>query len=76
MKNYQSPQNRYENDPQYHQVCDAMEKLIHEAHLTPSEMRECAVLACIHYELRYGLNHYLQSVPWNCLLYTSDAADE
>lgn len=58
-----SPKEKYENDINYHKAVDAMEAAIHQGHFTPSEMREMAVLASIHYELRYGLNNYLQSVP-------------
>jgi hypothetical protein len=38
---------RYLNDPVYHQVVDALRDLIRQARLTPSEVREAAMLACI-----------------------------
>jgi hypothetical protein len=60
----QSPKERYEHDAAYKHLTDSIERLIVEAQFTPSEVRECAVLACIHYEMRYGFNHYLQSVPY------------
>ena len=44
------PAKRYANDPSYHQCVDTLETLLHKAHFSPSEMREMAVLACIHYE--------------------------
>jgi hypothetical protein len=47
-----TPQGRYESDPMFHRVVDMLGALIHEAQLTPSEVREAAVLACIHYEAR------------------------
>jgi len=59
----QSPKDRYENDAQYKTLCDLIESFLHQARFTPSEVRECAVMACIHYEMKHGLNHYLQSVP-------------
>lgn len=59
----QSPKDRYENDAQYKKLCDTIESLIHSAHFTPSEVRECAVMASIHYEMRHGFNNYLQSIP-------------
>jgi len=42
---------KYQNDPFFHKVVDMLEAMLHEAKLTPSEVREAAVLACINYEL-------------------------
>ena len=53
-----SPKDRYEQDPIYRKLVDGIEALIHQAQFTPSEVREAAVMACIHYEMRYGLRHY------------------
>jgi hypothetical protein len=36
----------YLNDPMYKQCVDMLEKLIESRELTPSEIRECAMLAC------------------------------
>ncbi len=54
----QSPKERYEQDNSYRQFVDNIENLIHHAYFTPSEVREAAVMACIHYEMRYGFKHY------------------
>jgi hypothetical protein len=46
------PEHRYANDPTYKAVVDSLEALIHRAELTPGEIREAAMYACIRYELR------------------------
>lgn len=48
-----SPQERYERDPMFKQMVDIMESVIAQAGMTPTEIREAAVLACIHYEMRH-----------------------
>ncbi len=54
----QSPKERYETDTNYRQLVDMIENFIQQAQFTPSEVREAAVMACIHYEMRYGFKHY------------------
>jgi hypothetical protein len=49
-KEMRTPEEAYLIDPIYHSLCDSLEKLIIDANLTPSEVREIAMLACIHYE--------------------------
>lgn len=49
MKN---PEEKYRNDVDYHMLVDMIENFIHQAKYTPSEIREAAILACIHYEMR------------------------
>ena len=43
---------RYERDPQFHHIVDMLESLLHQAHFTPSELREAVLLAAIHYEAK------------------------
>ena len=38
---------RYLNDPIIHGMVNVMRQAIHELMLTPTELRECAMLACI-----------------------------
>jgi len=47
-----TPEQKYNNDVSYRRLVETIESLIHEARFTPSEVRECATLACIHYEQR------------------------
>jgi hypothetical protein len=47
----QSARDRYRNDPTYRQVVNMMEHLLHTTQVTPSEMREAAILASINYEM-------------------------
>lgn len=54
-----TPQQKYENDMEYRKLVDALENLIHHAKLTPSEIREAATLAAIHYEIRKPACNFL-----------------
>lgn len=45
-----TPQERYNRDPLFHRLVDTLEALIVDANMTPTEIRECAMLACIHHE--------------------------
>ena len=56
-----TPQEKYENDAPYTHLVDTIEKLIHNAQFTPSEVREAAILACIHFEMRSS--YRFDSVP-------------
>lgn len=50
-----TPAEKYNNDAQYRTLVVAIEHQLHEANFTPSEVREAAVLACIHYEQRNAM---------------------
>lgn len=54
-----TPEEKYKNDVEYHQLVDLLESFIHNAQFTPSEIREAAIFACIKYESRKG-----RSVPY------------
>ena len=45
-----TPEERYLNDPMFHQLADMIENFLHKAEFTPSELREAVILGCIHYE--------------------------
>ena len=59
----QYPRDRYLNDPLYKAVVDQMEYLLHTAQLTPSEMREAAVLASINYENMNVRRYHIALTP-------------
>lgn len=44
------PHARYQRDPQFKQLVDMLEHLVHTYQFSPSELREAAVLASIRYE--------------------------
>ena len=60
-----SPKQRYENDPNYRKMVDAMEGMIVACQYSPAEMREMAVMASIHYEMRHAFRHYTVPLPVN-----------
>lgn len=43
---------RYTEDATFRHVVDALHAMVARADLTPSEIRQAAMLACIHYEMR------------------------
>lgn len=45
-----TPEERYYHDPMFHRLVDMMHNEIINARYTPSELREAAMLAAIHYE--------------------------
>ena len=46
-----TPEQRYYNDPMFARVVDTLYGLVVDCQLTPSEIREAAMLACIKYEM-------------------------
>jgi hypothetical protein len=44
-------------------MTDFMESMLVAYEFTPSEMREMAIMASMHFEMRYGMRNYFQSVP-------------
>jgi len=51
------PQQKYMRDATYKALVDMMENVIHRADFSPSEIREAAMLACIHFEI-YRIHNY------------------
>ncbi len=49
---FMTVEERYQEDVHFHHIVDAMAHWIGQMHLTPTEMREAAMLACIHHEHR------------------------
>jgi hypothetical protein len=52
MSRYMSARERYEHDPIFHAIVAHMAQAIENLQLTPTEMREAAMLACILFEER------------------------
>ncbi len=47
-----TPQEKYLNDPSFKQLVDMIEYGIEKLQFTPSEVREAALLAALHYDQR------------------------
>lgn len=47
-----TPEDRYRHDPTFHSLVDILEAHLHAAEMTPTEIREAAMLAAIHHEMR------------------------
>ena len=45
-----TPEERYTSDAMFRRLVDTLENQIHQANYTPSELREAAMLAAIHYD--------------------------
>ena len=50
------PELRYEQDRNFKNLVDTMHYFIQKADYTPTEIREAALLACIHHD-RYTVRH-------------------
>ena len=59
------PEWRYQHDPKFKGYVDLMHHLIQRAELTPTEVREAAMLACIHYESYQVRRIYLNKDQFN-----------
>ena len=60
---YGQAAHRYRTDPAFHQIVDVLTKAIEEMHLTPGEVREAAMLAAIHFEMRNpSIRYYMREI--------------
>lgn len=50
-----TPEQRYTRDPIFKHFVDVIESMLHKAEMSPSEVREGAMLACIYFEMRRPL---------------------
>ena len=54
---------KYENDATFHAVVDSLQALIERLDLTPGEVREAAVYACMRVEMRRASNYLVPLDP-------------
>ena len=53
FEKYNTPRDRYINDPEYNYLVRTLESIVEKARFTPSELRQACILACINYEMRH-----------------------
>jgi len=63
VSNMNSVERRYREDPVYNKFVDMMVMMLEQLRLSPSEMREAAVLACIIFEQRHPRTNFI--MPMN-----------
>lgn len=54
-----TPEEKYRNDPIYRQIVDMCESLIVQCQLTPSEIREAVMFACVRHEMQTVRNQMI-----------------
>ena len=50
----QSPRERYLNDPMFHAFTDMLGSFLHKGEISPLELQESALLACMHHAQETG----------------------
>jgi hypothetical protein len=58
----QSIEYRYNHDPMIKSLVDSLEHSIRDLQFTPSEIRECAMLAAIHYEQKRTYSNIIDRI--------------
>lgn len=53
------PESRYHRDPSFKALVDTLHAMICKATYTPTEVREAALLACIHHDSHTARQYYL-----------------
>ena len=51
---------RYQNDPQIHALVDSLEHAMETLNFTPSEVRDCAMLAAVNFEQRHARRLFME----------------
>lgn len=57
------PEARYHRDVHFKTLVDMMEKMVHACDFTPTELREAAILAAVHYEQKTVRTRDLMVIP-------------
>ena len=61
-----TPEEKYNNDAMYRSLVQSLEALLHQANFCPSEIREAAMLACVHHEMRQTRSVFVE-MPSNVI---------
>lgn len=51
MQDYKTLEKRYMSDPLFHRAIKVIYQIIDDTSLTPGEMRDAVMLACMHHEM-------------------------